>query len=130
MQKRFGVVGVTAIGMFGLGPMWLVPLTGATVTVAVGAIVRRLGLIDGGLQEREHLRRRYCRWVRRSEGNPDCDNNKRPPYAIKLSREPFQNSNLLVNLLFSADMWHNKSAAGSYSALDYHVIQIWVLVQL
>ena len=41
MQKRFGVVGVTAVGMFGAGPMWLIPLTSATVTVAVGAIVKR-----------------------------------------------------------------------------------------
>jgi pyruvate/2-oxoglutarate dehydrogenase complex dihydrolipoamide acyltransferase (E2) component len=55
MQKRFGVVGVTAVGMFGLAPMWLVPLTNATVTVAVGAIAERLALIDGSLQEREHL---------------------------------------------------------------------------
>ncbi len=55
MQKRFGVVGVTAVGMFGSGPMWLVPLTSATVTVAVGAIERRPALVDGVLQEREHL---------------------------------------------------------------------------
>jgi pyruvate/2-oxoglutarate dehydrogenase complex dihydrolipoamide acyltransferase (E2) component len=55
MQKRFGVVGVTAVGMFGSGPMWLVPLTNATVTVAVGAIAKRTALVDGTLQEREHL---------------------------------------------------------------------------
>lgn len=55
MQKRFGVVGVTAVGMFGAGPMWLVPLTSATVTVAVGAIAKRPAVIDGALQEREHL---------------------------------------------------------------------------
>jgi pyruvate/2-oxoglutarate dehydrogenase complex dihydrolipoamide acyltransferase (E2) component len=41
--------------MFGSGPMWLIPLTSATVTVAVGAIAKRLALVDGGLQEREHL---------------------------------------------------------------------------
>lgn len=55
MQQRFGVVGVTAVGMFGAGPMWLVPLTSATVTVAVGAIAKRPVLIEGKLQEREHL---------------------------------------------------------------------------
>jgi pyruvate/2-oxoglutarate dehydrogenase complex dihydrolipoamide acyltransferase (E2) component len=55
MQKRYGVVGVTAVGMFGAGPMWLVPLTNATVTVAVGAIAKYPALIDGSLQEREHL---------------------------------------------------------------------------
>lgn len=55
MQKRFGVVGVTSVGMFGSGPMWAVPLTSATVTVAVGAIVKRPALTEGGLQEREYL---------------------------------------------------------------------------
>ena len=55
IQKRFGVVGVTAVGMFGSGPMWLVPLTNATVTVAVGSIAKRPALIDGTLQEREHI---------------------------------------------------------------------------
>jgi len=55
MQKRFGPVGVTAVGMFGAGPLWLLPLTSATVTVAVGAIVKRPALVDGELAEREHL---------------------------------------------------------------------------
>jgi pyruvate/2-oxoglutarate dehydrogenase complex dihydrolipoamide acyltransferase (E2) component len=55
MAKRFGVVGVTAIGMFGSGPLWAVPLTGATVTVAVGAIAKRTALVGGVLQEREYL---------------------------------------------------------------------------
>jgi len=55
MQKQFGIVGVTAIGMFGSGPMWLVPLTNATVTVAVGAIAKRPVLIDGSLQDREYI---------------------------------------------------------------------------
>ncbi len=55
MKKRFGVVAVTAVGMFGIGPLWLVPLTSGTVTVAVGAIAKRPALIDDTLQEREHL---------------------------------------------------------------------------
>jgi pyruvate/2-oxoglutarate dehydrogenase complex dihydrolipoamide acyltransferase (E2) component len=53
--QRFGVVGVTAVGMFGSGPTWLVPLTSTTVMVAVGSIAKRSALIDGVLQEREHL---------------------------------------------------------------------------
>jgi len=52
MQKRFGVVGVTAVGMFGEGPMWLMPLTSATVTVAVGTIARRPVVGDGEVGER------------------------------------------------------------------------------
>jgi pyruvate/2-oxoglutarate dehydrogenase complex dihydrolipoamide acyltransferase (E2) component len=55
MQKRFGVVGVTAVGMFGSGPMWLVPLSSATVTVAVGSIAQRPVLDEGAWEEREHL---------------------------------------------------------------------------
>lgn len=55
MQKRFGVVAVTAVGMFGAGALWLVPLTSATVTVAVGSIVKRPAFIDSNLMEREYL---------------------------------------------------------------------------
>lgn len=55
VQQRYGVVGVTAIGMFGSGPMWLVPLTSATVTAAVGSIAIRPAIVDEALHEREHL---------------------------------------------------------------------------
>lgn len=55
MQQRFGVVAVTAIGMFGKGAMWPVPLTHATVTLAVGSIVKRCVLAGGAAEEREHL---------------------------------------------------------------------------
>lgn len=55
MQRRYGVVAVTAIGMFGKGAMWPVPLTSATVAVAVGSIVNRPVLSSGRVEEREHL---------------------------------------------------------------------------
>ncbi len=55
MQKRFGVVCVTAIGMFGTGAVWAMPLTHATVTVAVGSIVKRFAMVGGRTEEREHL---------------------------------------------------------------------------
>jgi pyruvate/2-oxoglutarate dehydrogenase complex dihydrolipoamide acyltransferase (E2) component len=55
MQKLYGVVGVTAVGMFGVGSMWLVPLTAATVTVAIGSISKRPVIVDGDLQEHEFL---------------------------------------------------------------------------
>lgn len=55
MAKRYGVVGVTAVGMFGPGPMWMVPLSSATVAVAVGSIVKRPVCCGGRLEEREHL---------------------------------------------------------------------------
>jgi len=55
MQKRYGVVGLTAIGMFGRGAMWPMPLSSATVSVAVGSIVKRPALNGDEVEEREHL---------------------------------------------------------------------------
>jgi len=52
---QYGVVGVTSVGMFGSGPMWLVPLASSTITVSVGSIAKRPVLVDGSVQEREHL---------------------------------------------------------------------------
>lgn len=52
---QYGVVGVTAVGMFGSGPMWLVPLASSTITVSVGSIAKRLTFVEGAMQEREHL---------------------------------------------------------------------------
>jgi pyruvate/2-oxoglutarate dehydrogenase complex dihydrolipoamide acyltransferase (E2) component len=55
MACRYGVVAVTAVGMFGEYPLWLVPLSAATVAVAVGGIVERTMVVDGLPQSREHL---------------------------------------------------------------------------
>lgn len=55
MAQHYGVVSVTAIGMFGSGAAWGIPLTAATVTATVGSIVRRPVLVKGEIQEREHL---------------------------------------------------------------------------
>lgn len=55
MMKRFGTAGVTAVGMFGAGASWFVPLSGATVAVTVGGIVRRPVVRDGRLDSAEHL---------------------------------------------------------------------------
>lgn len=55
MAQRYGVVGVTAVGMFGPSPMWVLPLSGATVAVAVGSIVERPVCVDGRVEAREHL---------------------------------------------------------------------------
>lgn len=41
MMNRFGVVGVTAVGMFGNDALWFIPLSGATLTVTIGGIVKR-----------------------------------------------------------------------------------------
>jgi pyruvate/2-oxoglutarate dehydrogenase complex dihydrolipoamide acyltransferase (E2) component len=58
MLKRYGAVGVTAVGMFGNKnqALWLIPVVGgATVVVAVGGIVQRPCLNDGKLESHEHL---------------------------------------------------------------------------
>jgi hypothetical protein len=55
MARRYGVVAVTAVGMFGDCPLWLVPLSAATVAVAVGGIVERTIVVEGLAQTREHL---------------------------------------------------------------------------
>jgi len=57
MMERFGAVGVTAVGMFGNKneALWLIPLSGGTVAVAVGGIVERPCASDGRIETREHL---------------------------------------------------------------------------
>ncbi len=58
MMKRYGAIGVTAVGMFGPRnqALWAIPLVGgATVAVAVGGIVERPCVNDGQIETREHL---------------------------------------------------------------------------
>ncbi len=54
-MRRYGAIGVTAVGMFGSDALRLVPLSGGTVAVAVGSIVERPALIGGQLENREVL---------------------------------------------------------------------------
>ena len=58
MMKRYGAIGVTAVGMFGPKnqALWAIPLVGgATVGVAVGGIVERPSVNNGQIETREHL---------------------------------------------------------------------------
>lgn len=55
MMNRFGSIGVTAVGMFGRGAAWFIPLSGATIAVCVGSIVTRAAVIDGQVEMRENL---------------------------------------------------------------------------
>jgi pyruvate/2-oxoglutarate dehydrogenase complex dihydrolipoamide acyltransferase (E2) component len=56
MAKKYGKVGVTAVGMFGdSGASWFIPLSGATVNVTVGSVVNRAVVIGGKVTTREHL---------------------------------------------------------------------------
>ena len=53
--RQSGVVTVTAVGMYGRGPGWGVPLSVWTVAVTVGGIGRRPVLHEGSLETREYL---------------------------------------------------------------------------
>jgi pyruvate/2-oxoglutarate dehydrogenase complex dihydrolipoamide acyltransferase (E2) component len=53
--KFGGIVGVTAIGMFGDGAGWGIPLVPTTLMVTVGGIGKRPALESGRLVEREYL---------------------------------------------------------------------------
>ena len=58
MMKRYGAIGVTAVGMFGPKnqALWAIPLVGgATIGMAVGGIVERPCVSDGQIETREHL---------------------------------------------------------------------------
>lgn len=54
--KNFnGTVLVTSVGMFGDGGGWGIPLPGHSLTVTIGGIAQRPVLMDGALENHEHL---------------------------------------------------------------------------
>jgi pyruvate/2-oxoglutarate dehydrogenase complex dihydrolipoamide acyltransferase (E2) component len=56
VQKRYGgTVGLTAVGMFGKGGGWGIPLTYRTLDVTLGGIARKPGVVDDGVAIREYL---------------------------------------------------------------------------
>jgi len=54
-KARFGTVGLTSVGMFGMGGGWGIPLSSATLTVTAGGIIQKAGVVDGQIQVREYL---------------------------------------------------------------------------
>lgn len=55
-KKHMGTVGVTAVGMMGRFPGWVVPLGGTpTVMIALGGIVEKPAVVDGDIEAREKL---------------------------------------------------------------------------
>lgn len=55
-QKKYGgTVGVTAIGMFGKGGGWGIPLNDHTLDLTLGGIARKPGVVDGQIALREYL---------------------------------------------------------------------------
>lgn len=55
MASRYGVIGVTAVCMYGQSVLWFMPLSGAMVTVTVGCLVEKSCVRDGRLDQRVHL---------------------------------------------------------------------------
>ncbi|MGC9553760.1 MAG: 2-oxo acid dehydrogenase subunit E2 [Thermoplasmatota archaeon] len=55
-KKHMGTVGVTAIGMLGKYPGWVIPLGGTSnVLIAVGGISKKPGVVDDRVVVREYL---------------------------------------------------------------------------
>lgn len=56
VQKHYGgTVGLTAVGMFGKGGGWGIPLTYHTLDVTLGGIAEKPGVVDGRIAIREYL---------------------------------------------------------------------------
>jgi pyruvate/2-oxoglutarate dehydrogenase complex dihydrolipoamide acyltransferase (E2) component len=56
LQKTLGgTVGVSAVGMFGTGGGWGIPLAYRTLDVTVGGIAEKPGVVDGHIAIREYL---------------------------------------------------------------------------
>jgi pyruvate/2-oxoglutarate dehydrogenase complex dihydrolipoamide acyltransferase (E2) component len=53
--KYMGTVGITAVGMFGKGAGWGIPLTGHTLYITLGGITEKPGVVDGQIAMREYL---------------------------------------------------------------------------
>lgn len=54
-KKYGGTVGITAVGMFGKGFGWGIPLSCNTLTLTLGGIVEKPGVVDGRIEVREFL---------------------------------------------------------------------------
>jgi pyruvate/2-oxoglutarate dehydrogenase complex dihydrolipoamide acyltransferase (E2) component len=55
MKKYWGTVGLTAVGMFGKGAGWGIPLPGQTLMITLGGIGEKPGVVDGQIAMREYL---------------------------------------------------------------------------
>jgi len=55
MKKYRGTVEVSAVGMFGKGSSWGIPPAGPTLTIIVGGIGEKPGVVDGHIAIREYL---------------------------------------------------------------------------
>ena len=56
VQKKYGgTVGISAVGMFGKGGGWGIPINDHTLDLTLGGISEKLGVVDGHITIREYL---------------------------------------------------------------------------
>jgi pyruvate/2-oxoglutarate dehydrogenase complex dihydrolipoamide acyltransferase (E2) component len=56
VQKKYrGTVGITAVGMFGKGSGWGIPINDDTIDLTLGGIASKPGVVDGQIAIREYL---------------------------------------------------------------------------
>ena len=56
VQKKYGgTVGITAVGMFGHGGGWGIPVNGHTFDLTLGGIAEKPGIVNGQIALREYL---------------------------------------------------------------------------
>jgi pyruvate/2-oxoglutarate dehydrogenase complex dihydrolipoamide acyltransferase (E2) component len=56
VQKKYGgTVGVTAVGMFGKGAGWGIPINDHTMDLTLGGIAEKPGIVDGQIAIRQYL---------------------------------------------------------------------------
>jgi len=55
LKEYFGTVLLTAMGMFGSGAGWGIPVTNHTLQVTLGGIAEKPGVIDGRIEVREYM---------------------------------------------------------------------------
>lgn len=55
LKEMNGTVSLTAVGMFGSGTGWGIPVTNHTLQVTLGGIAEKPGIVDGRIEIREYL---------------------------------------------------------------------------
>lgn len=55
LKRYLGTVSLTAIGMFGSGGGWGVPVTNHTLQITLGGIAEKPGVVEGRIEIREYL---------------------------------------------------------------------------
>jgi pyruvate/2-oxoglutarate dehydrogenase complex dihydrolipoamide acyltransferase (E2) component len=55
VKKSFGTVAVSAVGMFGKGSGWAIPIANHTLAITIGGIAQKPGVVEGQIAIREYL---------------------------------------------------------------------------